>query len=89
MHVRALRKGVGSVKRYRKEDSDRSLRGDAGFANKGNLPHHREQAAPLPLPPPLGPGKQGGTVNGGGGGHEREGRGRVGSEGARKRDNNL
>ncbi len=52
VHVRALMKGVRSVKRYRKEGSERRLRGDAGFANKANIPHFWERAAPLPRPPP-------------------------------------
>ncbi len=34
MHVHALMKGVGSMKRYRKEGSERRLTRDAGFANK-------------------------------------------------------
>jgi hypothetical protein len=69
VHVRALMKGVGSVKRYRKEGSERRLRGDAGFANKANPP---QRAAPLrpspPSPPSPSPlGEEG----------EREGRVRV------------
>ncbi len=40
VHVRALMKGVGSMKRYRKEGSERRLRGDAGLRIK--------------LPPPRG-----------------------------------
>ncbi len=48
VHVRALMKGVGSMKRDRKEGSERRLRVDAGFANKANSP---QRAAPLPPPP--------------------------------------
>jgi hypothetical protein len=55
VHVRALMQGIGSVKRYQKEGNKRRLRGDAGFANKADLPHRWELAAPLsraPPPPP-------------------------------------
>jgi hypothetical protein len=51
VHVRALMKGVGSMKRYRKEGSERRVRGYAGFANKANTPGP-QRAAPLPPPPP-------------------------------------
>jgi hypothetical protein len=89
VHVRALMKGVGSVKWYGMEGRERRQRGDAGFSNKANLPHRGERAAPLPRPrPPPGQRKKGGKERGGGGGTRKEGRGRVGSEGARKRDNN-
>ncbi len=87
MHVRALMNGVGSMKRYRKEGSERRLRGDAGFANKANPP---SGLRPCPPPPfPLEQREKGGKEKGGGGGRKggSEGKGRVGSEGARTRDN--
>ncbi len=73
MHVHALMKGVGSMKRYRKEGSERRLRGDAALQIKLPPP---ELAAPLPrspLPP--------GTVGEGGGGEGEGGRGGKKSEG--------
>ncbi len=76
VHVRALMKGVGSMKRYRKEGSERRRRGDAGFANKAT--------------PPTGTAGEGKEGEGGGGGERkggRERRGRGGSEGASTRDN--
>ena len=95
VHVRAQMKGVGSMKRYRKEGSKRRLRGNAGFANKAKTP---QRAAPLPPSPPSSPsslppgtageGREGEGGRGGGRKGGREGRGRVGSEGARTRDKN-
>ncbi len=80
VHVRALMKGVGSMKRYRKEESERRLRRDVGFANKANTP---QRAAPLP-PSPLHPGTAGewreGERWGGGGEEGREGGEREGRE---------
>jgi hypothetical protein len=89
VHVRTLMKRVASMKRYRKEGSERRLRGNAGFANKANPP---QRAAPLPpFPPPLEQREKGGKEKGGVGGRKggSEGRGRVGSEGARTRDKDL
>ncbi len=75
VHVRALMKGVGYVKRHGKEGSERRLRGDMGFANKANLAHRGgERAAPLPLSPPIPgtaeDGKEGEGGGGAGGGRE-------------------
>ncbi len=89
VHVRALMKGVGSMKRCRKEGSERRLRGDAGFANKANPAQRAEPLPPTPPPPPLPPGtagegREGEGGRGGGRKGGREGRGRVGSEGARR-----
>ncbi len=73
MHVRALMKGVGSMKMYRKEGSERRPRGDAGFANKANPPP--AGCAPAHLPPsPLPPGTAGEGREGEGGGRGKEGR---------------
>ncbi len=79
VHVRALMKGVGSMKRYRKEGSERRLRGDAGFASKAKTrPAGCAPAPPLPPPPP-GQREKGGKEKGEG----REGRagGRGGGRG--------
>ncbi len=84
--MRSLMQGVGSVKRYGKEVSEKRLKGDAGFANKANLPHRGEREAPLPLPdpPPCDSGRREGRRReggwgGGGNTGRREGRDR-GSE---------
>ncbi len=45
MNVRALMKGVGSMKRYSKAGSKRRLGRDAGFANNATPP---QRAALLP-----------------------------------------
>ncbi len=52
MHVRALMMGVGSMKRYRYEGSERRLRGDACFANKANPPQRTAPLRPSPPSPP-------------------------------------
>ncbi len=76
MHVRALMKGVKSVKRYGMEGSEMRLRGDAGFANEANLPTAGSGQRPCPFPPPpLGQQKKGGNEIGGGRGGGREGLG--------------
>ncbi len=84
VHVRALKKGVGSMERYRKEGSERILRGDAGFANKATPP---QRASPLP-PSPWNSRRREGRKWGRGGRRKgrMERRERVGSEGARTRD---
>ncbi len=81
MHVRALMK-VESMKMYITEGIERSLRRDAGFANKANPP---QRAAPCPPPPsPLEQReKGGGRGKEGRGAGEREGRER-GSENERQ-----
>jgi hypothetical protein len=77
--VRALMKGVGSMKRYRKEGSERRLRGDASFANKAIPPSGLRPCPPPPLPLEQREkgGKEKGWVGVGGGGRER-GRGEGG-----------
>ncbi len=49
MHVHALMKGVGSMKRYRKEGSERRLTRDVGFANKADSPSGLRPCPPSPL----------------------------------------
>jgi hypothetical protein len=50
VHVRALMKGVGSMKWYRKEGSERRLRIDVGFANKATPTQRARPCAPPPIP---------------------------------------
>ncbi len=73
--VNTLMKGVGSMKRYRKEGSERRLTGDAGFkfANKADLPP--AGCAPAP-PPPWNSGRR----------DHRDGRRREGGRGKDRRE---